>query len=85
MMVVEDAHEPSVIMMAASICALVFDYTSENALLSNPNFADKSLDKLCRLFSRIFALSQQVRSSEKFSFSFPLKLEAWSLLKVSKF
>ncbi|XP_022976133.1 neurochondrin homolog isoform X1 [Cucurbita maxima] len=55
----EDAHEPSVIMMAASICALVFDYTSENALLSNPNFADKSLDKLCRLFSRIFALSQQ--------------------------
>lgn len=59
-MVVEDANESSVMMMAASICALIFDFTSEKALLSNPIFADKSLDKLCRLFSRIFALSQQV-------------------------
>lgn len=55
----EDANESSVMMMAASICALIFDFTSEKALLSNPIFADKSLDKLCRLFSRIFALSQQ--------------------------
>ncbi|KAL4022114.1 hypothetical protein IC575_015837 [Cucumis melo] len=55
----EDSKELSVIMMAGSICALIFDFTSETALLSNPNFADKSLDKLCKLFSRIFILSQQ--------------------------
>ncbi|XP_038899673.1 neurochondrin isoform X2 [Benincasa hispida] len=60
----EDTKEPSVIMMAASICALIFDFTSENALLSNPSFADKSLDKLCRLFSRIFALSRQSMNND---------------------
>uniref|UniRef100_A0A9I9ED01 Uncharacterized protein n=1 Tax=Cucumis melo TaxID=3656 RepID=A0A9I9ED01_CUCME len=59
MMVVEDSKELSVIMMAGSLCALIFDFISETAFLSNPNFAEKSFDILCKLFSRIFILSQQ--------------------------
>ncbi|KAA0060392.1 neurochondrin isoform X3 [Cucumis melo var. makuwa] len=55
----EDSKELSVIMMAGSLCALIFDFISETAFLSNPNFAEKSFDILCKLFSRIFILSQQ--------------------------
>ncbi|XP_022143085.1 neurochondrin isoform X2 [Momordica charantia] len=61
----EDVNDPSVIMMAGSICSLIFDFTSENALLSHPNFADKSLDSLCRLFSRIFALTRQSMNDDE--------------------
>ncbi|XP_010437958.1 PREDICTED: neurochondrin homolog [Camelina sativa] len=45
-------NDPPVVMMAASICSLIFDFTSEDALLKQPNFNGSSLDSLARLIAR---------------------------------
>lgn len=57
----EDANDLSVIMMASSICALLFDYTSEEALLNHPNFNSNSLSSLYRLIARSLASCRQVK------------------------
>ncbi|KAF2303769.1 hypothetical protein GH714_023359 [Hevea brasiliensis] len=56
----EDANDPSVLMMASSICALLFDYTSEEALLYHPNFERSSLCHLSQLIARSLAFSKLV-------------------------
>ncbi|XP_058002091.1 uncharacterized protein LOC110654004 isoform X2 [Hevea brasiliensis] len=55
----EDANDPSVLMMASSICALLFDYTSEEALLNHPNFDISSLGRLSHLIARSLAFSKR--------------------------
>ncbi|CAI0416558.1 unnamed protein product, partial [Linum tenue] len=55
----EKSDDPSVLMMAASICALGLDFTSEAALLKHPNFDSRSLTRLCHLISRSFAFATQ--------------------------
>ncbi|PSS01101.1 Neurochondrin like [Actinidia chinensis var. chinensis] len=45
----------SVIMMASTICALIFDSTSEEALLQHPNFDHSNLIHLSRLIARSLA------------------------------
>ncbi|XP_068345246.1 uncharacterized protein [Pyrus communis] len=51
----EGKDDPSTIMMASSICSLLFDLTSEKALLKHPNFDDSTLDILSRLIARSMA------------------------------
>ncbi|CAK8568578.1 unnamed protein product [Lathyrus sativus] len=46
-------------MMASSICALIFDYTSEEALLKNPDFNHGTLRSLYQLIARCLASSEQ--------------------------
>lgn len=48
----EFTTEPSVVMMASSICTLIFDSTSEDALLNHPDFKLSTLDRLSRLITR---------------------------------
>ncbi|XP_015572598.1 neurochondrin isoform X2 [Ricinus communis] len=55
----EDADDPSVLMMASSICALIFDYTSEQALLCHPKFNSSSLESLSRIIAKSLALLKQ--------------------------
>ncbi|CAL1374991.1 unnamed protein product [Linum trigynum] len=55
----EESDDPSVLMMAASICVLGLDFTSEAALLKHPNFDSRSLTRLCHLISRSFAFATQ--------------------------
>ncbi|CAN0840940.1 ncdn [Linum grandiflorum] len=55
----EESNDQSVLMMAASMCALVLDSTSEVALLNHPNFDVRSLSRLCQLISRSLALSKK--------------------------
>lgn len=47
-------------MMAASICSLIFDFTSEDALLKQPGFDGGSLDSLGRIIARSLPSSGQV-------------------------
>ncbi|MCI25790.1 neuroguidin-like, partial [Trifolium medium] len=47
------------IMMASSICALIFDYTSEEALLNHPDFNHGTLSSLYQLIARCLASSEQ--------------------------
>ncbi|XVE71224.1 hypothetical protein DITRI_Ditri10aG0133800 [Diplodiscus trichospermus] len=51
----ENTSDLSVIMMASSICALVFDFTSEDALLNHPDFSSSCLTSLSRLIARSLA------------------------------
>lgn len=55
----ENTNEMSNIMMASSICALIFDYTSEEALLSHLDFDYSTLNSLYRLIGRCLASSEQ--------------------------
>ncbi|XP_021276278.1 neurochondrin isoform X2 [Herrania umbratica] len=48
----EDTNDLSVVMMASSICTLVFDFTSEDALLNYPDFSSSCLNSLSRLIAR---------------------------------
>ncbi|KAL1210380.1 hypothetical protein V5N11_006711 [Cardamine amara subsp. amara] len=48
----DHTNDPSVAMMAASVCSLIFDFTSEDALLKQPDFNASSLDSLARLIAR---------------------------------
>ncbi|XP_065849529.1 uncharacterized protein [Euphorbia lathyris] len=58
----ENTDNASDIMMASSICALLFDSTSEEALLNHPNFSIRSLGSLSQLMARSFAFSKQEKS-----------------------
>jgi len=50
----------SSMMMASSICALVFEYTSEEALLNRPDFNYSTLRSLYVLIARCLSSSEQV-------------------------
>nr|TKS11118.1 hypothetical protein D5086_0000077200 [Populus alba] len=54
-----NANDLSVIIMASSICALIFDYTSEEALLNHPNFDNSSLHNLYKIIARSLASCKQ--------------------------
>ncbi|KAK6927591.1 Neurochondrin [Dillenia turbinata] len=62
-------NDQSIIMMASSICSLVFDSTSEEALLRHPDFEDSTLNSLSRLIARSLATFGQ-------DFPEPIKEEA---------
>ncbi|KAJ4707824.1 Neurochondrin [Melia azedarach] len=51
----EDASDPSISMMGSCICALIFDLTSEEALVNNPHFDSNSLNSLSQLVARSLA------------------------------
>uniref|UniRef100_A0A6P4ACC7 neurochondrin isoform X2 n=1 Tax=Ziziphus jujuba TaxID=326968 RepID=A0A6P4ACC7_ZIZJJ len=55
----EGTDDPTVVMMASSICTLVFDFTSEQALLNHPNIDQSSLSSLSRLIARSLSSSRQ--------------------------
>ncbi|XP_029125303.1 neurochondrin isoform X2 [Cajanus cajan] len=55
----ENTDEMSCLMMASSICALIFDYTSEEALLNRPDFNYRTLSSLYKLIGRCLASSEQ--------------------------
>jgi len=59
-LVSEGTEDSSILMMASSICALIFDFTSEEALLNHPSFDTSSLNSLSRLIARSLALYEQV-------------------------
>ncbi|CAK7353824.1 unnamed protein product [Dovyalis caffra] len=71
-----DANDLSVIIMASSICALIFDYASEEALLNHPNFDSNTLHKLYKMIARSLASCKQVLSSEVMEQDSDLKLLA---------
>ncbi|XP_010528500.1 PREDICTED: neurochondrin isoform X2 [Tarenaya hassleriana] len=48
----DHSNDPSVVIMAASICSLIFDFTSEDALLKQQNFDSSSLDIIARILAR---------------------------------
>ncbi|KAK6162123.1 hypothetical protein DH2020_001964 [Rehmannia glutinosa] len=55
----EGASDPSVIMMASSICSLILDSTSEEALLRHPDFNTDNLIALSLLMKRSLVSSGQ--------------------------
>ncbi|XP_062110966.1 uncharacterized protein LOC133822599 [Humulus lupulus] len=60
----EGLDDPSVIMMASSICSLVLDFTSEDALLGSSNFDENTLNSLSRLIARSLASWRQDKSND---------------------
>ncbi|XP_058203344.1 uncharacterized protein LOC131317754 isoform X1 [Rhododendron vialii] len=52
-----DTDDLSAIMMASTICALIFDSTSEEALLQHPSFDERLLNSLSQLIARSLAIS----------------------------
>ncbi|KAF9587074.1 hypothetical protein IFM89_039760 [Coptis chinensis] len=56
--------DPSFIMMASSICTLIFDSTSEEALLSHPDFKPSTLNSLARLIAKSLRTSGQDQMSD---------------------
>ncbi|KAJ1413152.1 Neurochondrin [Sesbania bispinosa] len=54
-----NTDDMSSMMMASSICALVFDYTSEEALLNHPDFDQGTLSSLYQLIARCLSSSEQ--------------------------
>ncbi|GLT76142.1 hypothetical protein SLA2020_478180 [Shorea laevis] len=59
-----DTNDPSVIMMASSICTLILDFTSEDALLNHPNFDSNCLISLSQLIARSLASWGQDMSND---------------------
>jgi hypothetical protein len=55
----ENTNDMSSMMMASSICSLIFDYTSEEALLNHPNFNHGTLSSLYQLIATCMASSEQ--------------------------
>ncbi|KAK7821283.1 hypothetical protein CFP56_037896 [Quercus suber] len=55
----EGTEDSSILMMASSICALIFGFTSEEAVLNHPSFDTSSLNSLSRLIARSLALYEQ--------------------------
>ncbi|CAA0841969.1 neurochondrin family protein [Striga hermonthica] len=55
----ESASDPSVIMMASSICSLVLGSTSEEFLLRHPEFNSDNLNTLAKLIKRSLITSNQ--------------------------
>ncbi|XP_059658206.1 uncharacterized protein LOC132304506 [Cornus florida] len=60
----EKANDPSVTMMAASICALIFDLTSEEALLQHRDFDRCKLISLSQLILKSVAMCKQDMMSD---------------------
>lgn len=56
----EESDEPSIVMMASSICALIFDQTSEQALLDHPSIDHSTIASLSQLIGRSLATYPQV-------------------------
>lgn len=56
----EKKNDPSSIMMASSICALILGSTSEEALLCHPDFDIDSLISLSQLMKKSLAICSQV-------------------------
>ncbi|KAF3490138.1 hypothetical protein F2Q69_00056053 [Brassica cretica] len=54
---VDGTEDPSVVMMAANICSLICNFTSEEALLKQPSFNASSLDSLAGLIARSLSSS----------------------------
>uniref|UniRef100_A0A2P2L9B7 Uncharacterized protein MANES_03G012200 n=1 Tax=Rhizophora mucronata TaxID=61149 RepID=A0A2P2L9B7_RHIMU len=67
----EHVDDPSIFMMAASICALIFDYMSEEALLNHPNFDSSSFSSLAQLMARSLACCQVNLMSCTFRTTYP--------------
>ncbi|KAI7987574.1 Neurochondrin [Camellia lanceoleosa] len=59
-----DTDDLSVIMMASSICTLIFDSTSEEALLQHPSFDRSDLISLSQLIVRSLAICGQEMMSD---------------------
>ncbi|KAI8573736.1 hypothetical protein RHMOL_Rhmol01G0299500 [Rhododendron molle] len=59
-------------MMATTVCALVFDQTSEEALLQHPSFDDRLLMGLSQLIARSLAISGNEMMSDKAKEEFDL-------------
>ncbi|KAG9456174.1 hypothetical protein H6P81_000682 [Aristolochia fimbriata] len=55
----EDSNETSVVMMATSICSLIFELTSEETLFNYPNFNPSILNCLSRLIAKSLAYCSQ--------------------------
>lgn len=53
-------------MMASSICSLILDHSSEEALLGCPNFNHSDLHSLCRLIVKSLASNEMVRVLREF-------------------
>ncbi|PHT36769.1 hypothetical protein CQW23_24469 [Capsicum baccatum] len=49
----------SIIMMASSICSLILDLTSEEALLNHPDFISGNISSLSKLIERSFGMCGQ--------------------------
>lgn len=62
---VGSSNDPSNVMMASSICALVFDFTSEDSLLKHDNLDYSSLESLSHIIAR--SLNQRTGDSEEHS------------------
>ncbi|XP_014511278.1 neurochondrin isoform X1 [Vigna radiata var. radiata] len=60
----DSTDEMSSMMMASSICALVFEYTSEEALLNRPDFNYSTLRTLYLLIARCLTSSEQVTKED---------------------
>ncbi|XP_044464227.1 neurochondrin isoform X2 [Mangifera indica] len=58
----DNTNDTSIIVMASSICALIFDMTSEEALVKNPNFDNNSLNRLSKLIATSLASRGQDKS-----------------------
>lgn len=56
----EETIDPSIVMMASSICSLLLDTTSEEALLRHPDFNTNDLIALSRLMKRSLVTCSQV-------------------------
>ncbi|KAK3437195.1 hypothetical protein EUGRSUZ_C01625 [Eucalyptus grandis] len=54
----ENSNDPTVTMMASSICSLILDHSSEEALLGYPNFNHSDLHSLCRLIVKSLASNE---------------------------
>ncbi|XP_030534195.1 neurochondrin isoform X2 [Rhodamnia argentea] len=54
----ENTDDPTVTMMASSICSLILDHSSEEALLGYPNFSRSDLHSLCRLIVKSLASNE---------------------------
>lgn len=55
-----DTDDLSAIMMASTICALIFDSTSEEALLQHSSFDKRLLNRLSQLIARSLTISGKV-------------------------
>lgn len=58
----EKSNDPSAVMMASSICALIFDLTTEKNLLNHSEFSHNTLERLSQLIIR--SLSQGLLKDE---------------------
>ncbi|KAJ8538844.1 hypothetical protein K7X08_032313 [Anisodus acutangulus] len=55
----EGTDDASIIMMASSICSLILDLTSEEALLNHPDFTSGNIGSLSKIIGRSFAMCGQ--------------------------